>query len=396
MSNPGPLDGIGDIEPTLDLESEIAAATVAPAEDPMKTALRAVREDADLEGTDDDVPLEEDAEAKGDETPADDKPVEGDEELEEDAELDAEEDAEAQAESELTEEDKEDKVPTFEYEIPGFRDSRGERTDYVLEGLPQEVRDTLRGHVTRSQQADGLEIQLEGALGYEVAATFVDEHPKETIEYLVENNAELEREMLRDLIVTNPKEVRTILEELDFENAEEKSLNSEARAVRAERKGRLREAQAAQSVRSTNSRFSRQAGATIRSMMDSLNIDPTDRDEFAEMAARRVARTVQSRSRKGSGDPFLSAKEIQHTAKEVAKRFNGGKPSTPEETQESLKRRAKVAKKTRVIGGRGTGGGRPGGQSTTQADELKGKSMKELAAGIRSGKIRVPVPKRRR
>jgi len=397
MTGPDIHEGLTDLEAEVSPADLLADAVDDPIVDVRKAAgtLREGDDEAaELLG---ESPEEEESLDPDDAVDADDESAEADATKGEDADVEKDGDA-AEDESKEEGDKATDEGKTFDLEVPtvhtkghkGKRDAR-----FVLEGLPQEFHDELKGHINRSMQHDSLTEQLGEAREAESVASFVDEQPLTTMVMLDQRDRKAEEpkglgERFTKLWMRqNPKAALSVIEELGYHRPDE--LNSEMLKERAENADLKAQATVREGVSSHNTRVQRKQwandiGDVIKTSISEANLSGEDAEDLRDLAINRI-RQASNRRKRRNLDPLVPKQEVLGLVQPLLARFaaNGsqrsGTKGKKRDLSEKHKHRARVAKRTRSHQG-GKDAVLPGTQVT--AKKLKdAKGVKAAAAILR-------------
>jgi hypothetical protein len=353
---------------------------------------------ADVDDAEDDAETEdaeETAEAdEGEEGPAADEEAESEE-----SEGDGKED-EAEGEEETDEESEAGKdakgAKGFSLRIPPINPKPGDpRSAYELEvqGLTQEFRDVMQGHIKRSQELEGVREQLANAQQKEAIAAFVENEPLAAMHLFAKNDEELrdgERvvpSFVEDWLRMNPQAALKITSKLGLTDAEEidqERVQERADAARLKRDAAIDKGLGRARGRTAQQQFINEAALVVQHVGREMELDDNDMQDFADLAARRIQRDVEARSQRGLAPRLTRAQMIQ-LIQPVAQRFtrNGkhadsGKPKagTRRSPTEEFDRRVRTAERHRRVAS--------GTQQLRTAAPSALKKYKNLSGGIKA------------
>lgn len=349
---------------------------------------------------------------EGDEQDGEQEPEEQDEQQPDagdesgDEAADAGEEQDEEADDEAAEGDDDDvpdagkskaKAPLFDVEIPTLNadGSKGPRGTGVLllEGLPQEFRDTIQSHVKRSMQLDGALQRLEQARELETAARFYQRDPLNAMRLVAVEKPELAHTFVESWIRQNPKATKALYKALKLDTADEEKLELQGQVAENKMRGELTNAyeRIDQTVVQTN--FIDLAKETVGDIVAPLRMSDDDRADFEQLAGARIV-AEQERRLGARQTPWLNKTELLTLLQPLVTRFTGspkpGKKSSAKGatgsglTREQMAERAKNAQRFRKArGGGGDSGVRPSGVK-------KGKlppSLPERIKLLRQGKL---------
>lgn len=399
-----PNDPHGAADSGDDLDLDLTGA-VAPKGSPLGAAASALRggtDDAvaallDDDGTEDDLdePIgdeipegAEDGEPAAEEAPEDEEP--------EDEEPEAEPEG---AEEEGAEEEERPAGKTFDLTIPPVaKTGPNKGISFTLEGLPQEVRDTLQAHLKRSADLDFATEQIEDLRQHEAVAQFLLDQPVSAFAMLAMEDADkgdqgrgIGRQFVELWLRTNPEPGIQLMKKLhlDDPDVDRERLADRAESARLKLKDTVREGLAQQGQTTKRDRLTKDVVAVTRAVMDEMQLRDQDRADFAAVVSTRVQGLYKSRIAKGR-DPFLTRNEVLSVVQSAAQRFvardstpkgKAGKSSALNLAEQFERKRAVAATHRKV------GGGMPTGSRVRPAalKKLKGaKGVSEAAKALRS------------
>jgi hypothetical protein len=290
------------------------------------------------------------------------------------------------------------KAPLFDVEIPTLNadGSKGPRGTGVLllEGLPQEFRDTITSHVKRSMQLDGALQRLEQARELETAARFYQRDPLNAMRLIAVEKPELAHKFVESWIRQNPKATKALYKTLKLDTADEEKLELQGQVAENQMRDELTNAYSRidQTVVQTN--FIDLAKETVGDIVAPLRMSDDDRADFEQLAGARIV-AEQERRAGARQTPWMTKTELLTLLQPLVKRFTGspakpGKKSSAKGaagsglTREQMAERAKNAQRFRKARGGGADSGvRP---SAVKKSKLP-PSLPERIKLLRQGKL---------
>jgi hypothetical protein len=377
---------------------------------PLKERLRDFR-DGVGEQPDEDKPAAgerslEEAETHGDD--AEEEEVEGDEtaraeeaEGEETDETPAgEEEEETGAEAEEAEEG--DDTPAdrrereFDVDIPTLDDGSpgaGKRRAVLkLEGVPQEFRDAINGHVKRSQQLDGVLQRLDQARELETIARFYQADPLNAMRLVAVEKPEFATKFVESWILQNPKATKALIKALKIDETDEEKLELRGKLAAKESREQLAQAYDAIDQDSTKAEFIDRSKGVVGDLVASLALDADDGADFEQLAGARIVAEMERRIQ-ARQSPYMTKTELATLIQPLVRKFTGAPPAKAKKgvkgqagreglTREQMADRAKNVDRFRKVRGGGTGTGvRPAGIKKTKMPRDLGERIKLLRAG---------------
>ena len=314
---------------------------------------------------------EQEEEEEDDETAEERKPGEGDEDVEEDADADAD-----QPKEKLYALD----IPTVGAEKDGTHAKM-----LRLEGLPQEFRDNLLGHVKRSQQLDGVLQRLETAREQETVARFYESDPLNAIRLVSVEHPKLAEEFVASWAIQNPKAILAIVRSAKLDTEDAEKLDLKGKVAHREMVDALSQAYGTLEAQEAVQAFRELATGTVQELADPLQLSAADTVEFAERAASWVTREMQARQAKRQS-PYLTKTELVTLLQPLVQKMTGSpggaKPAgkKPLTKEEMAARQAKADTFRRLQPGATRTGVKPTGTKKTRLPRDMGERIKLLRA----------------
>jgi hypothetical protein len=329
--------------------------------------------------------------------------TEGDEQTEEQAEGDeggeetADDAQDGDADDEGDGDEPKGKGRTFDVEIPTLNadGSKGPRGSGVLllEGLPQEYRDTIISHVKRSQALEGVQQRLEEAREFETDARFFRNDPLNAMRLVAVERPELASKFVESWVVQNPKATKALIKALKIDEADEEKLELRGKIAAQTERDALAVAYNALDADGVKRDFITRAHEVVDEITGSLALDADEKADFEQLAGARIV-AEQERRVRARQSPYLDKTELVAAIQSVVKKFTGappqkgrvkGKPGgTGGLSREQQGDRAKKVERFRQVRGGGSGSGvRPSGTKKSKMP----RDMKERIALLRAGKL---------
>lgn len=354
---------------------------------PMTARLEQFRHDASspdrpLETEEETPPIE--TEPEGEEQEEQVETPEG-EEQEEQADTDAGTGADEGAEAEGEEKPQAEAAATktFEVAIPTL--APGRHGVLMLEGLPQEYRDTIQAHVKRSLQLGESERQLQELEPLRTLAEFYRHDPLNAMRQVALDRNDVAQDFVQEWMVQNPKVTVQLMRRLKLDSADEEILTTKAELARQKMDGDVAAAWNTVSTRASHARYTARAQSTIRDVIAPLALSADEVTDFMGLAEQRVVREMERATREGRS-PLLPMADIVALVQPLVQRFftppgGGQKKAAGKPGKQSLERRAQVADKFRKLGGRAGASVTPGAVRKTKLPRDLGERIKLLRQG---------------
>jgi len=277
---------------------------------------------------------------------------------------------------------------SFDVEIPTLNadGSKGPRGSGVLllEGLPQEFRDTIVSHVKRSQALDGVQQRLEEAREYETDARFFRADPLNAMRLIGVEKPELAAKFVESWINQNPKATRALIRALKIDDTDEEKLQLRGDLARQNERAELARACETLDADGVRRDFITSAHEVVDEITGSLALDADEKADFEQLAGARIVAEQERRARalvaaiQSVVKKFTGAPPQQGKAKGKAKGGTGGL------SREQQGERAKKVERFRQVRGGGSSTGvRPAGTKKSKVP----RDMKERIALLRAGKL---------
>lgn len=373
--------------------------------DPLADRLRDFR-DGVGEQPDEDKPRGGEGDEEGAEEEQDEEQPDAGDEAEEEA-ADAGEEQDEEEGDEAAEGDEDDapdegksksKAQLFDVEIPTLNadGSKGPRGTGVLllEGLPQEFRDTITSHVKRSMQLDGALQRLEQARELETVARFFQRDPLNAMRLVAVEKPELTQKFVESWVRQNPKATKALYKALKLDTADEEKLELLGKVAEGQMRDELTTAydRIDEGVVKTN--FIDLAKETVGDIVAPLRMSDDDQADFEQLAGARIV-AEQERRIGARQSPWMTKTELLTLLQPLVKRFTGSPTKTGKKkgakgaaggglTREQMAERAKNVQRFRKARGGGTDSGvRPSGVKKSKLPP----SLPERIKLLRQGKL---------
>lgn len=353
-------------------------------------------EEADDEPEPEDDDGEQAADAEGEEGKEDGETQEDGQEAGKDDDAEGDEEADADEGEDAEPPAPKGKARTYDVEIPTLNadGSKGPRGAGVLllEGLPQEFRDTIVSHVKRSQALDGVQQRLEQARELEVDARFFRNDPLNAMRLIGVEKPELAAKFVESWIHQNPKAVKALIKGLKLDETDEEKLQLRGDLARQKERDELAQAYSAIEQDSVTQEFKDRAHSVVDELTGSLALDGDDKAAFEQLAGARIVAEMERRAA-ARQSPYLNKTELLTCIQPIVKRFTGAPPAKGKATgkpgagtgglsREQMRDRAKGVERFRQVRGGGSGSGvRPSGTKKTKLPRDMGERIKALRAG---------------
>jgi len=311
------------------------------------------------------------------------------------ADDDAQDEDEAGDEGEGDKPDPKAQGRTFSVEIPTLNadGSKGPRGSGVLllEGLPQEFRDTIVSHVKRSQALEATQQRLAEAREFETDARFFRNDPLNAMRLVAVEKPELASKFVESWVLQNPKATKALVRALKLDDTDEEKLELRGKIAAQAERDALAQAYNALDADGVRRDFIDLAHSVVDEITGSLALDGDDKADFEQLAGARIV-AEQERRVRARQSPYLSQTELIACIQSIVKKFTGappakgkakGKPSAGKgglSREQQGERAKKVERFQRVRGGGSGTGVRPSGTKKKMPRDM-GERIKMLRAG---------------